>query len=105
MCNLYAATMPQDAMRGLFDRRQVEDRLGNLESREEVYPDQGAPIVRREGEAIILQNARWDAEPEALSQRERHRSGCDEHPEHRVAPLAALAGPGASLPRASDRLR
>lgn len=59
MCNLYSATRPQDALRGLFDRRQVEDRLGNLEPGEQVYPDQDAPIVRREGETIVLQNARW----------------------------------------------
>ena len=57
MCNLYATKLPQDAMRGLFDRRTVDDRLGNLEPREQVYPDQDAPIVRREGETIVLQTA------------------------------------------------
>ena len=59
MCNLYAATVPRDAMRGFFDRRPVDDRLGNLGPREQVYPDQSAPIVRREGGTIVLQNARW----------------------------------------------
>lgn len=48
-----------DELRGLFGRRHIDDPLGNLAPREEVYPDQGAPIVRREGETIVLQNARW----------------------------------------------
>ena len=108
MCNLYAATMPQDAMRGLFDRRPVDDRLGNLESKEQVYPDQDAPIVRLEGKSIVLQTARW-----GLPSPKRHHSasGIDRGvtnvrntgsphwrrwlgPEHRcLVPLTAFAEP------------
>ncbi|WP_306419535.1 SOS response-associated peptidase [Palleronia abyssalis] len=59
ICNLYSAARTQDELRGLFDRRQVDDRLGNLEPRDQVYPDQGAPIVHLDGETIVLKSARW----------------------------------------------
>ncbi len=59
MCNLYSLTRSQDAMRGLFPDRNVDDRLGNLEPQEGIYPDQPAPIARLEGEDLVLQLARW----------------------------------------------
>lgn len=59
MCNLYSQTRAQDAMRQLFAGRDVIDQLGNLAPQPEIYPDQLAPIARREGEAIVLQMARW----------------------------------------------
>ncbi len=108
MCNLYAATMPKDAMRGLFDRRQVEDQLGNLEPQEQVYPDQNAPIVRRKGDTVVLQTARWGL---PSPQRHHSASGIDRGvtnvrntgsphwrrwlgPEHRcLVPLTAFAEP------------
>ncbi len=59
MCNLYSLTRGQDAMRGLFPDREVVDRLGNLAPLDGIYPDQGAPIARLDGEEIVLQLARW----------------------------------------------
>ena len=43
MCNLYANTMPQDAMRRLFNSL---DRLGNQEPLTAIFPDAEVPIVR-----------------------------------------------------------
>ena len=59
MCNLYSLTRSQDAMRGLFPDRKVDDRLGNLKPQEGIYPDQPAPIARLDGEDLVLQLARW----------------------------------------------
>lgn len=42
MCNLYANTMPQEAMRRLFGAR---DLLGNQPPLPAIYPDMAAPIV------------------------------------------------------------
>lgn len=90
MCNLYAATMSQDAMRGLFGRQPVDDRLGSLGPREQGYPDQDAEIVRREGETIVLQNSRW-----GLPSPKRHHSasGIDRGVNAEVAPLHPKAMP------------
>jgi len=59
VCNLYSQTRSQDAMRQLFAGRDVLDQLGNLAPQPEIYPDQFAPIARRDGAAIVLQMARW----------------------------------------------
>jgi len=59
MCNLYSQTRAVDAMRQLFAGREVIDQLGNLEPQPQIYPDQLAPIARREGEAMVFQMARW----------------------------------------------
>lgn len=59
ICNLYSQTKAQEAMRQLFAPRPMSDRLGNLAPRPEIYPDQMAPIVRADGEGLVLQMARW----------------------------------------------
>jgi len=59
MCNLYSHTRSQDAMRRLFPDRNVVDRLGNLVIQDRIYPDQYAPIVRLDGDDVVLQTARW----------------------------------------------
>ncbi len=46
MCNLYSLTRTQDAMRQLF--RVTYDRTGNLPSLPGIFPDQLAPVIRRE---------------------------------------------------------
>jgi len=56
MCNLYTHTRSVDAMRHLFEG--LENRSGNLQPGD-VYPDQTAPIIRTDGNALILQLARW----------------------------------------------
>ncbi|WP_273687563.1 SOS response-associated peptidase family protein [Ketogulonicigenium vulgare] len=58
MCNLYGHTSTQEAMARLFKPNEVVDRLGNYEPQPEIYPDQLAPIMRAEGDQIILQTAR-----------------------------------------------
>lgn len=56
MCNLYSNTMPQEAMRRLFEG--LIDRSGNL-SPGSVYPDQLAPIIKNSSEGPELVKARW----------------------------------------------
>jgi putative SOS response-associated peptidase YedK len=57
MCNLYSSTLPQEAIRRLFDG--LADRVGNLEPGR-VYPDQMAPIIRNaSGDGLELVKARW----------------------------------------------
>lgn len=56
MCNLYSATMPQEAMRRLF--KDLTDNAGNLEP-SRVYPDQFAPIIRNGADGPELVRARW----------------------------------------------
>lgn len=46
MCNRYALTVPQGAMRQLFDVAQERDHLGNAEPLPAIYPKQRAPGVR-----------------------------------------------------------
>lgn len=47
MCNLYANTMPQDAMRSSFDVAPQHDRLGNAEPLAAIFPKGSAPVARR----------------------------------------------------------
>ncbi|MHA6346420.1 SOS response-associated peptidase [Roseivivax sp. CAU 1761] len=55
MCNLYAASMPKDAMRSLFDVPAANDRLGNFEPRRAIFPKYDGPVVRlNEGEREAL---------------------------------------------------
>jgi putative SOS response-associated peptidase YedK len=58
MCNLFATTTPQHAMRQLF--RIKRDRTGNLPPMPAIFPDQRAPVVRiaRDGERT-LEMMRW----------------------------------------------
>ena len=46
MCNLYANTTTQEAMRHLFMVRPVHDRLGNFAPLTAIYPRYDAPVVR-----------------------------------------------------------
>ena len=52
MCNLFANTMPQAAMRSLFEVVPEYDGLGNFAGLPAIYPRGDAPVVRRaeEGE-------------------------------------------------------
>ena len=58
MCNLYSMTRTQDELAHLFEAIGPADRLGNLASLEEVYPDAAAPILRQ-GDGPELALARW----------------------------------------------
>jgi len=58
MCNLYNQTRAVDAMRQLFDRRDLRNDAGNVEPGD-IYPDYPAPIIRADGEGLALQTARW----------------------------------------------
>lgn len=70
MCNLYRITTAQEAMRRLFADHDWLDLSGNLEPGE-IYPDRAAPIVRIEGQGLVLQKARWGlpTPPQFLSNR------------------------------------
>jgi putative SOS response-associated peptidase YedK len=57
MCNLYAMTSNQEAIRNLFG--VVVDNTGNMPSQPGVYPDYSAPIVRNSPGGRELTMARW----------------------------------------------
>jgi putative SOS response-associated peptidase YedK len=57
MCNLYALTKGQQAIRELA--RAAFDQTGNLPSLPGIYPDYPAPIVRQVGGERALVMARW----------------------------------------------
>ncbi|WP_353200140.1 SOS response-associated peptidase family protein [Sandarakinorhabdus sp.] len=67
MCNLYALTKGQQALRDLARALELgpeSDRLGNLASLPGIYPDGEAPIIRMgkadaETPGPVLQYARW----------------------------------------------
>jgi putative SOS response-associated peptidase YedK len=65
MCNLYALTTGQQALRDLaraLDLCPVDDRLGNLPVLSGIYPDTEAPIIgltRGETPSLLLKTARW----------------------------------------------
>jgi putative SOS response-associated peptidase YedK len=57
MCNLYAVTKGQQAIRELT--RTMHDRTGNLPPLPGIFPDYAAPIVRNSVEGRELAMARW----------------------------------------------
>ena len=57
MCNLYAVTKGQQAIRELT--RAMTDRTGNLPPMPGIFPDNAAPIVRNQVGARELTLARW----------------------------------------------
>jgi putative SOS response-associated peptidase YedK len=59
MCNLYSMTRAVEAMRQLFAGQTLNNSAGNLAPMHEIYPDQSAPIIRADGEGLVLSYARW----------------------------------------------
>ena len=60
VCNLFANTMPQDAMRQLFDVAADDDRLGNAAPLPAIFPRHDAPMARLGGDgARELVTAHW----------------------------------------------
>jgi putative SOS response-associated peptidase YedK len=57
MCNLYAVTKGQQAIRELT--RAMFDRTGNLPPLSGIFPDYPAPIVRNTVAGCELAMARW----------------------------------------------
>ena len=57
MCNLYALSKGQAAIREIFDG--LKDRVGNLGSQPAIFPDQSAPIVRNGSDGPELVMGRW----------------------------------------------
>jgi putative SOS response-associated peptidase YedK len=52
MCNLYSLTEGQAAIRDWF--RAKRDRTGNLPLFSAIFPDQLAPIIRREPDGLVI---------------------------------------------------
>ena len=65
MCNLYAVTKGQQAIRELT--RAMTDRTGNLPSMPGIFPAYPAPIVRNTSEGRELTLARWGMPSPALA--------------------------------------
>lgn len=60
MCNLYANTSTQQAMRALFDVAPGRDRLGNFVPLPAIHPRYRAPVVRQDGDgARVLETMHW----------------------------------------------
>lgn len=60
MCNLYANTMPVDAMRQLFAVDDAQDSVGNAEPLPAIFPKGMAPIVGVDTDGTRwLQTAHW----------------------------------------------
>ena len=60
MCNLYANTMPVEAMRRLFAVQAGNDRLGNAEPLPAIFPKGSSPIVSlTEDGQRRLETAHW----------------------------------------------
>ena len=57
MCNLYRMTATIDEMRNLFG--SFEGDRTNLQTREEIYPDQTAPVLRKVGGKLALESMIW----------------------------------------------
>jgi putative SOS response-associated peptidase YedK len=57
VCNLYAMTTNQEAIRRLF--KVAVDNTGNLPPKPGIYPDYAAPIVRNSDAGRELAMARW----------------------------------------------
>jgi hypothetical protein len=98
MCNLYAVTKGQQAIRELA--RAILDGTGNLPLLPGIFPDYAAPIVqkhrRRPGtDDGTVGNAIAGFCPEGP----QLRSGRHQCLECRVAALASLAGHGEPVPR------
>jgi putative SOS response-associated peptidase YedK len=62
MCNLYSMTRARDAIRTLF--RVDRDDTGNQPPLPSIFPDQLAPVVRRDRAGVrIMQAMRWGFPP------------------------------------------
>lgn len=60
MCNLYANTMPPDAMQQLFSVNTENDHLGNAEPLPAIFPKGTAPIVALDPDGTRwLRNSHW----------------------------------------------
>ncbi len=62
MCNLYSMTRARDAIRKLFGAKR--DRTGNEPPRPAIFPDQLAPVVRRDHDGVrVIEPMRWGFPP------------------------------------------
>jgi putative SOS response-associated peptidase YedK len=60
MCNLFANTMPAEAMRRLFDVAPQADSLGNQPAQPAIFPDAEVPVALRGPDgAMTLRRMRW----------------------------------------------
>jgi putative SOS response-associated peptidase YedK len=60
MCNLFANTMPAEAMRRLFAVAPQADSLGNQPAQPAIFPDAAAPVALRGPDgAMALRRMRW----------------------------------------------
>lgn len=111
MCNLYSLTASQAAIAAALsdDGTVIEDYPGNLPPLTEIYPDQGAPVVRAGEAGWQIVPARWGLPSPAFALRGKRvdrgvtnvRNTASPHwrrwlgVEHRcLVPLTAFAEPG-----------
>lgn len=57
MCNLYSQTKSQDELKRAF--RFVTDRTGNMPPMPSIFRDSPAPVVRFDGDELVLEKMRW----------------------------------------------
>ena len=70
MCNLYAMTTSQQAIREITGA--MRDRTGNLPPFPAIFPDYAAPIVRNHPEGPELTMARWGMPSPAFAPKSRN---------------------------------
>ena len=70
MCNLYAMTKNQDAVRDLF--RVARDRTGNMPPLPGIFPDHLAPVVRTHNGERVLEMMRWGFPPPPALPQSQH---------------------------------
>ena len=111
MCNLYAQTKSQDAMRQVFrgvleDGEDLIDTAGNLAPASGIFPDYAAPIIPRgEGRDWTLTTARWGMPtPPVYLAGQAHRPRRHKYPQCQLTPLAQMAWRGTSLSRSIHQL-
>ncbi len=75
MCNLYANTTTQEAMRQIFKVRPTDDRLGNFAPQPAIYPRYDAPVVHVGNDgARELSAMHWGFVLPQVSKRRANRS-------------------------------
>jgi hypothetical protein len=90
MCNLYAVTKGQQAIRELM--RAMFDRTGKLPSLPGIFPDYSPDRPEHGGQLGAVNGEVGDAFAGVRVEGPQQRPRRDERPQHRLAALAPVAG-------------